>query len=78
MPRVTVTTSYGDIWDTAQDGPAYIKCASALTLTRTPGASPPAGETEDAAANERVILKSNSKTRGKVASGTAVVMIYPL
>lgn len=78
MPRVTVTASYGDIWDTAQNGPAYIKCSAALTLTRTPGASPPADDTEDVPANERVLLKSNSMTRGKVATGTAVVMIYPI
>lgn len=78
MPRVTVGTAYVLIWDTKENGPAYIKCASALTTTLKDLASPNIADTEDVAASERRILTANAKTFGKVSSGTATVMIYPL
>jgi hypothetical protein len=78
MPRVTVGTAYGEIWDTKENGPAYIKCASDLTTTLKNLASPNAADTVDVAANERCLLTANAKTYGKVSSGTATVMIYPL
>jgi len=77
MPQVTATTSYGLLWDSLQDGPAILLCKTA-DLTTARSGTPASGESEVIPTNKPMLAKSNSKTYGKVASGTATVDIFPV
>lgn len=76
MPQVTATTSYGLLWDSLENGPAILLCPADLTTARE--TSPAAGANEVIPAGKPMLVKANSKTYGKVASGTAVVQIFPV
>lgn len=76
MPQKTVGTTYDELWDTAQDGPAIAVPPVDLTTARS--MTPATGENEVIPANKPMLLKSNGKTYAKVASGTATVQVYPI
>jgi hypothetical protein len=76
MPQATATTSYQEIWDSLEKGPAILLCSVDLTTARE--LAPVAGAFEVIPANKPMLVKSNGKTYGKVASGTAVVQIFPI
>lgn len=76
MPQVTATTSYGLLWDSLENGPAILLCTADLTTARK--TAPITGEFEVIPANKPMLAKSNAKTYGKVASGTATVQIFPI
>lgn len=76
MPQVTATTSYGLLWDSLESGPAILLCTADLTTARS--TAPVSGAFEVIPANKPMLVKSNAKTYGKVASGTAVVQIFPV
>lgn len=76
MPQVTANTSYGLLWDSLENGPAILLCTADLTTARE--SAPVAGAFEVIPANKPMLVKSNGKTYGKVASGTAVVQIFPI
>lgn len=76
MPQVTATTSYGLLWDSLENGPAILLCPVDLTTARE--LAPVSGASEVIPGTKPMLAKSNAKTYGKVASGTAVVQIFPI
>lgn len=76
MPQATATTSYQEIWDSLEKGPAILLCSVDLTTAREQ--SPVAGAFEVIPAGKPMLVKPNAKTYAKVASGTATVNIYPV